>query len=97
MVSVVLLFTNNHDVISYNNYLIDLSKVLVKLPLEHISSYSYAKWHYSVPISANLHIEGGEIRGASSSFWCQYPFLQLQTVIMQVSANRYAISSGILK
>ena len=63
MVSVVLLFTNNHDVIIYDNHMINLSKVLVKLPLEHISSYSYAEWHYSVSIPAYLCIEGCEIRG----------------------------------
>ena len=32
-----------------------------------------------------------------SSCWCQYPFLQSQTVITQASARWWAISSGVLK
>ena len=34
---------------------------------------------------------------ASSSCWCQYPFLQSQTVITHASASKWAMSSGVLK
>ena len=34
---------------------------------------------------------------ASSSVWCQYPFLQSHTVSMQASARRWEMSSGVLK
>ena len=34
---------------------------------------------------------------ASSSFWCQKPFLQLHTNIIQGSASKWAMSSGVLK
>ena len=63
MVSVVLLIPNKHGVISYDDHIIDLPKVLVEFPLEYFSNYCYAKWHYGVSVPAKFCIEGCEVRG----------------------------------
>ena len=50
--------------------------------------------YLNLPISVLKVVKNDE---ASSRFWYQYPFLQSHTVIMQVSASKWAISSGVLK
>ena len=50
--------------------------------------------YLNLPISVLKVVKNDE---ASSSFWWQYPFLQSQTVIIQASASKWAMSSGVLK
>ena len=57
-VSVIALVSYYHNVICNNYDLIYLTKVLVKLPLEHISCDCDSKWHYCVSIPAKLCIKG---------------------------------------
>ena len=97
MVTVIMLLAQNHDVISYDNYILDVTKTLVQLALENITCQSGTKWYYSKPKSPKLSVENVRNEEASSSSWCQYPFLQLQAVIMYVSVSKWAISSLVLK
>ena len=48
--------------------------------------------YLNIPSSALKVVRSEEV---SSSSWCQYPLLQLKTIIMHASASRWAMSSGV--
>ena len=58
MVPVVLFLAYNHYVFCNNNHMFDMTKALIKLALEDISSYCSPKWHDCVPEVPKLSIEG---------------------------------------
>ena len=97
IISMILLLAYNHDVICNDSHLFNQLKALIKLVLKYIPSNSSTKWYDSVPKSTNLSIEGGQEWWSFIMFWCQYPFLQSHAVIMQASASKWAMFSGILK
>ena len=75
MVSVIALVSYNHNVICYDNYLFNLTKVLVKLPLENISCDCDSKWHYCVSVPAKLCIKGGQVGGSFIQLLMPIPLL----------------------
>ena len=97
MVAVVCFLAHNHNVMSYDNHILYLSKTLVQLALKTSPATVMPNGitvYLNLPSSVLKVVRNEE---ASSSCWCQYPILQSQTIIMHVSASKWAMSSRVLK
>ena len=48
---------HNHDVISYDNHILDVTQTLVQLALENITCHCGTKWHDCILNSSKISIE----------------------------------------
>ena len=56
----VWFFAHNHNVISYYNHILQVSKTLVQLALKDISCPCHSKRHYIIPKSSRLIVESSK-------------------------------------
>ena len=61
MVFMVVIFSNNHDVIGNYYQIFNMAKTFVQLLLEYISGNHDAEWHDSKSVSSYLSIESYEV------------------------------------
>ena len=61
MVFVVIIFSDNHDIIHNYYKIFNVAKTFVKFSLEYVSGNHDAKWHDSKSVPSYLSIEGCEV------------------------------------
>ena len=87
----------NHYIISSDSHVSDIPKALVLLLLYHISRHHSPKWHECVSELPKLSIKSSQERGSFIQFFMPISLLQSQTDMIQGSAIKWAMSSGVLK